>query len=130
MPGPAVRHEHTVSAADTALAAGSGDVPVLATPRVVAWAEAACVAACADTLAGDPALGDATTVGTAVRLDHLAPSGVGTRVLVSAELTARDGRLLHFEVRVDDPGGRLLARGAFTRAVVARERFIASVPTA
>jgi predicted thioesterase len=34
-----VRYE--VSQADTAITLGSGDVPVLATPRLIAWMEAA-----------------------------------------------------------------------------------------
>jgi fluoroacetyl-CoA thioesterase len=34
---------HEVTDADTAAAVGSGDVPVLATPRLIAWMEAATV---------------------------------------------------------------------------------------
>ena len=42
IPGLVALHERTVADDDTAIAMGSGDVPVLATPRIVAWAEAAC----------------------------------------------------------------------------------------
>ncbi len=49
-----------VSEADTAIAIGSGDVPVLATPRVLALAEAAAVRALAGALPGGQ-----TSVGTA-----------------------------------------------------------------
>ncbi|MGA0092648.1 MAG: thioesterase family protein, partial [Candidatus Nanopelagicales bacterium] len=63
-----------VSAADTATALGSGDVPVLATPRLIAWLEAATVDAC-------PPLGsDETSVGTRVEVEHLAASPVGASV--------------------------------------------------
>ena len=44
-PGLTAQVELTVADTDTARAVGSGDVPVLATPRVLALAEAATVAA-------------------------------------------------------------------------------------
>ena len=80
-----------VSDADTAIAAGSGDVPVLATPRLLALAEAAAVAAIAPQLA--PGM---TSVGTAASLEHRRASPVGAEVVVEAELTEVDGRRLMF----------------------------------
>lgn len=78
-----------VTDADTAIAAGSGDVPVLATPRLLALAEAACVAAIT------PHLPDGmTSVGTAVSLEHRHACPVGAEVTVEAELTELDGRRL------------------------------------
>jgi fluoroacetyl-CoA thioesterase len=71
-PGLRAAFRHTVTEADTAAAIGSGEVPVLATPRVLALAERATVAAVAGALQAG-----ATTVGTRVELDHLAPSLVG-----------------------------------------------------
>ena len=58
------------------MALGSGDVPVLATPRVVALVEEATVAAIAAALAPGQ-----TTVGTRVELDHLAATPVGRTVV-------------------------------------------------
>ena len=46
-PGLRAGFSHTVTEADTALAAGSGDVPVLATPKVLALVERASVEAVA-----------------------------------------------------------------------------------
>jgi fluoroacetyl-CoA thioesterase len=80
-----------VTQADTALAVGSGDVPVLATPRLLAMAEAATVAAIAPRLAAGQ-----TSVGTAARLEHRRPSPVGARVTAEAGLTAVDGLRLTF----------------------------------
>ena len=111
---------HVVSDDDTAVAVGSGDVAVLATPRLLALAEAACIAALAD--AGLPA--GSTTVGTRVDLEHLLASGVGETVRVAARLNHVDGRLLRFEVVATDDGDRLLGRALVTRVLVDRERFL------
>ena len=59
----------TVDEGSTAIALGSGDVPVLGTPKVIALVEEAAVAALAGSLSADD-----TTVGTSVTVDHLAPS--------------------------------------------------------
>ena len=110
-----------VTPADTALALGSGDVEVLATPRLLAWCEAATVAA----LALPPGR---TSVGTRVSLDHLAPTPVGGSVTVTATLEHEDGRLVRFSVAASDGLGRLVATGEVTRVVVDRARFLARVP--
>ncbi|KUP96555.1 thioesterase family protein [Thermobifida cellulosilytica] len=113
--------ELTVTAADTAAALGSGDVPVLGTPRVLALAEAATVAAL------DGHLDDGrTTVGTEVRLAHTAPTPVGARVTATAHLALVEGRRLVFEVAVVQ-GDRRVAAGTVERVVVDRERFLSGV---
>ncbi|MEY2437663.1 MAG: fluoroacetyl-CoA thioesterase, partial [Acidimicrobiaceae bacterium] len=61
-----------VSDDDTAVALGSGEVLVLATPRVVCLVEQATVKALDGRL--DPGT---THVGMRVQLDHLAPTAVG-----------------------------------------------------
>ncbi len=107
-----------VTSDDTALALGSGDVPVLGTPRVVALAEQASVEAVADELHAN-----ATTVGYQVQLTHLAPTPVGGKVTAEATLESVEGRRLTFRVSVNDSRG-LVAAGRITRVVVERERFI------
>jgi hypothetical protein len=62
-------HSAVVRDNDTAIALGSGSVPVLATPRLVAWLEAAAVAAVDETIRDG-----STTVGTLIDLQHLAPT--------------------------------------------------------
>jgi fluoroacetyl-CoA thioesterase len=118
---------HVVTEADTAIQAGSGDVPVLATPRLLALAEAACVAALESHL--DTGM---TSVGTGVALEHRRPSPVGTEIEVEAELTELAGRRLVFSfiarhVRPDpDEDGELVAgAGTVARAVVDRGQFLA-----
>jgi len=117
-PGLRAAFDHTVAEPDTAVALGSGDVPVLGTPRVLALAEQATVAALAGAL--DPGT---TSVGTRVELDHLAASPVGAAVRVSAELERVRGRQLEFAVELRD-GERLAARGRVTRVLVDRAAFL------
>ena len=115
----AARVELTVTDADTAQALGSGDVPVLGTPRVVALAEAATVAATARRLPEG-----STTVGARVEFDHRAATPVGRTVIAEAQLTKVDGRRLTFEVVVRD-GPTVVAEGRVERVLVNRARFVA-----
>jgi predicted thioesterase len=124
--------EFHVSQADTAIALGSGDLPVLATPRVIAWCESACVQALdlADTK---------TSVGTRVEFEHVSASAVGAAISVKAVVSYVDGRLVRFDVvaeqiadratdiSVGDPANpvRRIAHGSMTRVIVDRERFMA-----
>jgi len=124
---PSVPSSHVVTEADTAVALGSGDVPVLATPRLLAWLEAATCAAAAAAGAIGPGR---TSVGTRVSVEHLLATGVGGRVDVRAELVHADGRLLRFEVAATDDAGRVVATGQVTRVVVDRERFLERIVTA
>jgi fluoroacetyl-CoA thioesterase len=117
-PGLEAAFRYTVTEADTAAAVGSGEVPVLATPRVLALAERATV----DAVAGALAAG-ATTVGTRVELDHLAPSAVGAELTVRAVLERTEGRRLQFAVRLLD-GDRPVAQGLVTRVVVDAAAFV------
>ena len=123
MPGATLAFD--VTPADTARAVGSGDVDVLGTPRLLAWCEAATVAAAAS-LVGD----GGTSVGTRVSLEHVLATPVGGRVTVVADLVAQDGRLLRFRVAATDRAGRLVGTGEVTRVVVDRTRFAARVPEA
>ncbi len=120
-PGLHATFRHVVTDADTALALGSGDVPVLATPRVVALVERATCLAVAGHVPPD-----LTTVGTRVEVDHVAPTPVGGEVLVDAVLEAVDGRKLRFGVRVTD-AERTVASGAVHRVLVTRDRFLRTV---
>ena len=120
-PGLRAAFRYTVTGPDTAAAVGSGQVPVLATPRVLALAEQATVAAVAGALEAG-----ATTVGVRVELDHLAPSPVGADLEVQAVLERVAGRRLQFAVRLRD-GGRPVASGLITRVVVDTASFLRDV---
>lgn len=103
---------------DTALALGSGDVPVLATPRVVALCEQATVSALQPHLAEGQ-----TSVGFRVELTHLVPVLVGRTVVASATLERVEGKRATFNVTVTDPCG-LVAAGRVTRVVLSERAFM------
>lgn len=117
-PGLAGKAELQVTEADTAVALGSGHVPVLGTPRVVALAEEATISA----VNGHLADGE-TSVGMRVQLDHLAPTKVGATVVAEAHLERVEGRRLTFTVSVSDHCG-LIAAGKVTRVIVAVDHFL------
>jgi fluoroacetyl-CoA thioesterase len=127
--GQRARVSIVVTESDTAVAAGSGDVPVLATPRLLALAEAASVAAVAPHL--EPGQ---TSVGTAASLEHRRASPVGAEVEVEAELTEVDGRRLVFGFIArhtghgagePEPGdSEPVGAGTVERVVVDRDRFL------
>ena len=105
---------------DTAAALGSGSLPVLATPRLLAWCEAATCAA----IDGQLREGE-TSVGTRVSLEHLAASPVGAEVEVTASSAYVDGRLHRFTVAARHTGdGKLVGSGEVTRVVVDAARFL------
>lgn len=107
----------TVTEHDLAIALGSGDLAVLGTPRMIALAEAATVAAIAGALAPGQ-----TSVGTRIDIRHLAATPQGREVAATAELVEIDGRKLAFRIEVRDDQG-LIGEGRVERAVVDRTRF-------
>lgn len=119
-PGHPATLQFEVTDADTAAALGSGDLDVLATPRLLAWCEAATCSAIADSLDEGQ-----TSVGTRVSLEHLAASAVGERVEVQAGVAYVDGRLVRFSVAASNTSdGKVVGTGEVTRVVVDRERFL------
>jgi predicted thioesterase len=113
-----VRYEVTED--DTAVMVGSGDVPVLATPRLIAWMEAVTVRCAAPFIGAGQ-----TTVGTAVRIEHRHPTPVGESLEIDVDPPdAADGRRLTFVVRAIDGSGKVVAAGQIDRAIVDRDRFL------
>jgi fluoroacetyl-CoA thioesterase len=110
--------EFVVTDADTAAAFSTGDVPVLATPRVVALCEEAARLAVIEELNQGE-----TTVSSRVEVSHVSPVPVGATVTAEAVLERIEGRRLVFAVSVGDMCG-LIAAGRITRVVVETERFL------
>ena len=110
--------ELTVTDAFTAIAVGSGDMPVLATPMMMALMEnAAMLAVRAELPEG------CTTVGGHIASSHLKPSKVGDVVRAEAEVTKVDGKKIEFKVAAYC-GDTLLGEGTHLRFIVDREKFM------
>jgi fluoroacetyl-CoA thioesterase len=120
--------ELTVGEEDTAQYFRSGDVPVLATPRLIAICEeASCRATDGHLTAAQ------SSVATRVQFDHLAPVGVGSVVLAEATLVKVEGRRLIFTVsaaRLERDGGGLIGAGRMTRVLVNEATFLAKAAAA
>lgn len=108
-----------VDASNTALALGSGSVPVFATPAMAALVEAAAVKAVADVLSEDQ-----TTVGVSLDLQHLAATPMGLKVRAEARLVQVEGRRLTFRVCAYDDVEQIGA-GTHQRMLVDTDRFLA-----
>lgn len=121
VPGLAGEASLDVTDSDTAIAMGSGDVAVLATPRVVALCEEATCAALNGHLPGGT-----TSVGSRVEIDHRAPTAPGDTVVARAEVETVQGRTIVFTVSARDSGG-LVASGRITRSLVRREAFLSKL---
>lgn len=110
--------ERTVRDEDTASTIGSGSLAVLATPVMIAAAEQAC----ADLV--QPLLDEGmSTVGTRLDIRHLAPTPVGMSYRVDCELTAVNGRVLSFNVVINDECERV-GEGTHERVIINEERFL------
>jgi len=107
-----VEHRHTLAAYSPNLP------PVLATPWMIAWMEHACYEAqkafCDD---------DETTVGTAIHVDHRAPTSIGQRVAADATLERIEGRFFIFRVTARNEQ-QPIGSGTVHRAVVNVKKFM------
>lgn len=110
--------ELMVADAVTAIALGSGDMPVLATPAMMALMENAAMLAVKDTLPEG-----CTTVGGHIESSHLKPTKVGDKVEAVAEVVKVDGKKIFFKVAAYC-GDALLGEGTHLRFVVDREKFM------
>lgn len=113
--------ELTVTEDLTAMHMGSGDLPVLATPAMMALMENAAMMAIAKELPEG-----CTTVGGHIAASHLKPSKVGDSVAAVAEVTRVEGKKIEFHVAAYD-GDTLLGEGTHLRFIVDRDRFIAKL---
>lgn len=113
--------EQTVSEALTAMQMGSGDLPVFATPAMMALMENAAMMAVANDLPEG-----CTTVGGHIESSHLRPSKVGEKVSAVAEVTKVDGKKIEFKVAAYS-GETLLGEGTHLRFVVDKEKFISKL---
>lgn len=110
--------ELTVTDTVTALKVGSGDMPVLSTPMMMALMENAAMLAVKDRLPEG-----LTTVGGHIESSHLKPLKIGDVVRAEAEVTKVDGKKIEFKVAAYS-GDTLIGEGTHLRFIVDREKFM------
>ena len=116
--GMKARVEDVVVQENTAISAGSGTLPVFATPFMCALMEKAAWMAIAPELnKGD------SSVGTKLNISHLSATPVGLKVWAESEVTAVDGKRIEFKVSAWDEKG-LIGEGTHERFIVTDERFL------
>ncbi len=117
VPGLKNEMQYIVEEKHTAQHLGSGGVPVLATPMMIAWME--------ETSRGvvEPRLPQGQlTVGSHLDIRHLAPTPVGKRVTVRAELLSIEGRKLTFRVEARDEQEQV-GQGTHERFIIDMAKF-------
>ena len=108
----------TVTEAVTAIAMGSGDLPVLATPAMSALMENAAMLAVAPHLPEG-----STTVGGHIDISHLKPTPVGETVTATATVIGVEGKKIEFKVEARC-GDVLLGEGTHLRFIIDKEKFM------
>ena len=110
--------EANVNKEDTALAQGSGEIEVFATPRLVSIMEKAAVNAVS------PYIDEGyTTVGTRIDIKHIAATPIGMKAKAYAELLEVDGKRLVFKVEAFDEVEKI-GEGIHERYIVNIDRFL------
>lgn len=107
-----------VTAQHTAIALGSGDLPVFATPAMVSLMESAAMV-----VASGFCSPEQTTVGTLINVQHTRASAIGANVTAEARLLEQEGRRLIFEISASDDKGEI-GSGRHERFIVDRAKFM------
>lgn len=108
----------TVEEKHLACTVGSGDLPVLSTPMMVALMENAAMLC----VQGELADGE-STVGSHIFVSHVKPTALGKTVSATATLLSREGRQLTFHVEAHDEQGPI-GEGEHVRYIINKEKFM------
>ena len=113
--------EQVVTEDLTAAAVGSGLLPVFGTPFMIGLMENA-----AQTVLGNFLEEGQGSVGTHLDVNHTAPTPIGMKVAVEAEITnvSENGKIIDFKLSAWDEKGPI-GNGTHTRAIINNERFLA-----
>lgn len=111
----------TVKESETADAVGSGGLPVLSTPHMIAYMENTAMTLMASELNEED-----TSVGMEINVKHLAPTALNKTVSVKAKQTDKSGKVFTYEIEayVDE---ELIGTATHKRAIVNREKFMSRV---
>ena len=112
------QQEEIVTEEKTAKAMGSGELPVYATPAMIALIEKTAWMS----VAGELEEGQGT-VGTKLAVEHVSASPLGAHITCKTTLVGVDRRRLLFSVEVSDDAG-IIGQGTHERFIVENEKFV------
>lgn len=112
----------SVSEQDTAVALGSGGLPVFGTPAMIAYMENTALKMVADALPEG-----SQTVGTEINAKHTKAALVGARITFTATITEIDGRRIAYSIEAKNEQGELIGSADHQRFVVDAERFMSKL---
>ena len=112
------RQERIVTDTITAKEIGSGELPVLATPYLIALAEETAWRSVAEYLEEGQG-----TVGTKIEISHVSATPAGMKIWCESTLTEVDRRRLVFSIKVFDECG-LIGEGTHERFIIDNGRFM------
>jgi predicted thioesterase len=115
------RSTGTVTEENTALAAGSGDLKVFATPFMIALMENAAANSITSFLDEGQ-----SSVGTQISVTHEAATPVGMKVWAESQVIAVDGRKVCFNVEAFDEAGKI-GGGTHERFIISSDKFVKRV---
>ena len=118
MLNPSFTQSIEVTKFHTAEYLGSGTLAVFATPAMVAFMENTAMKCLTNLPEG------CTSVGIAIKVNHIKAIPIGMTVNCTAKITAIDGRKYSFYIRVADFDDNLVGEGTHERVVVDRVKFM------
>jgi predicted thioesterase len=116
--GTSLVKELIVTENETAIAIGSGDLEVYATPAMIALMENV-----AKNLVIDGLPHGYTTVGIDMSIKHIKSSPIGANITCKATLIKIDGKKLFFDVEASDDKG-IIGKGSHIRYIVNSKDFM------
>ncbi|HXG49992.1 MAG TPA: thioesterase family protein [candidate division Zixibacteria bacterium] len=116
---PGIEHRETYETT-VEMRARQLSVDVLSTPAMIGLMEATCVRLVAPYLEANE-----QTVGIHVDVKHFAPTRIGRRVTVTAQLLEASGNRLRFAVSAENDGGVKIGAGTHRRALIDTGTFAA-----
>ena len=120
--GDKLIHTFTVEENHTAIALGSGNLPVLSTPYMIA-----CMENTAMTLLGKTLEQGMDSVGIQISTSHLKASKIGETISYKATITGVDGRKISFSVVAENQAGEKIGKSTHDRFIIDPEQFMKNI---
>jgi fluoroacetyl-CoA thioesterase len=112
------KKEYIVTEKDTAIAIGSGEVNVLATPKLLSLMEEVSSKSVKDLLPEGY-----VSVGVEMNILHLKSTKVGEKITIHSTFSRQEGKKLYFDVVATNANNETIGTGECNRVIVNKEKF-------